>query len=551
MDAKSAGKPNPTPQRAEITYYLPDEVILHLEHAADLPVDQLQKDLEIFFDRMKATLPWVEELEALQAESFLTFRVPGEETALSSVPVLLKERRELNVLLVEIFDQNRKVFKNGRVEISAAGGMPVVLSGVSPNWLAGGAPHGIGVASPGGWPEEANEPQANQKRLKLKGKKEGVINLEDSTGQGSDVQVYILDTAPCLSDLAEAYEKWRKPAEGGHSHGDESPPNELIESLLSPGGRLHVYPASQEDQRRVAGYTSLGHPYPMRDHGLFVAGILHTLAPEASLHLYEVMNPYGVGCASSLMKALSQTLDNINNNTPILENRTHHPPTLVNCSLVLSISEEGHPTEEYPGEFLDPDLREYMNTPYERIFDSLSRAGVVVVAASGNDAQNGERVAARYPAAFKNVIGVGALPPENPPGTIKKAGYSNLAGELTGAGPGDEKEEVDGYATLGGEKGPGKGVLGIFINPIPVYDGHLPSNKGDVRRDRTHYRYNRTGWVRWAGTSFAAPMITGILARSWKAGTTLNLAAAKAILDDLAEPQTTDEGEKVIWLTQE
>jgi hypothetical protein len=44
-------------------------------------------------------------------------------------------------------------------------------------------------------------------------------------------------------------------------------------------------------------------PYRMTDHGLFVAGIIHTIAPQAELHLIEVLNPYGVGDLESITRA--------------------------------------------------------------------------------------------------------------------------------------------------------------------------------------------------------------------------------------------------------
>jgi len=31
----------------------------------------------------------------------------------------------------------------------------------------------------------------------------------------------------------------------------------------------------------------------MADHGLFVAGIIHSIAPQASLHLIRVLNDFG------------------------------------------------------------------------------------------------------------------------------------------------------------------------------------------------------------------------------------------------------------------
>ena len=51
-----------------------------------------------------------------------------------------------------------------------------------------------------------------------------------------------------------------------------------------------------------------------------------------------------------------------------------------------------------------------------------------------------------------------------------------------------------GIGTLGGEEGDGKGVLGLYIGEFP--DGSQNDSK----------------WAWWAGTSFAAPILTGAVA---------------------------------------
>jgi len=54
--------------------------------------------------------------------------------------------------------------------------------------------------------------------------------------------------------------------------------------------------------------------------------------------------------------------------------------------------------------------------------------------------------------------------------------------------------EIRGIATLGGEEGEGKGILGLYIGEFP--DGCR----------------NESKWAWWAGTSFATPILTGTLA---------------------------------------
>jgi subtilisin family serine protease len=51
-----------------------------------------------------------------------------------------------------------------------------------------------------------------------------------------------------------------------------------------------------------------------------------------------------------------------------------------------------------------------------------------------------------------------------------------------------------GIETLGGEEGQGKGLLGLYL-------GEFPSGER-----------NESKWAWWAGTSFAAPILTGAVA---------------------------------------
>ena len=120
----------------------------------------------------------------------------------------------------------------------------------------------------------------------------------------------------------------------------------------------------------------------------------------------------------------------------------------------------------------------------------------ILVAAAGNDSNVDNRSQSRYPAAYPNVTGVGALTRDDNP-----VAYSNLA----------DSPSTIGYATFGGEVAlpastdpatdeppatdPNGGILGVYIG---LLDGQ-PKNP--------------TGWARWAGTSFAAPIISGTLAR--------------------------------------
>jgi subtilisin family serine protease len=150
-----------------------------------------------------------------------------------------------------------------------------------------------------------------------------------------------------------------------------------------------------------------------------------------------------------------------------------------------------------------------------------------MVAAAGNDAQRNRhrnyhgRPSARYPAAFDTVIGVGALPRGASGSGIAAASYSNLA----------DRPQKTGFATLGGEDGVENGVLGLYIGPFP--DG----------------RPNDTKWAWWAGTSFATPIVTGLVAGLLGNGLSGRSADVMAALAGLSANRTAEQ-EMVLDIAQ-
>ena len=120
-------------------------------------------------------------------------------------------------------------------------------------------------------------------------------------------------------------------------------------------------------------------------------------------------------------------------------------------------------------------------------------AGIVVVAAAGNDGSNRPQ----YPAAFDGVVSVAALDDASP------ASFSNWGSWVRACAPG-----VD--------------LQSWFWS----YNG------------RTRERYGADGddfrdWAIWSGTSFAAPVVTGALAQAIETGLTPG-EAVERVIDDAA-----------------
>ena len=357
---------------------------------------------------------------------------------------------------------------------------------VSPDWLTSGASETSGTGGPGGRPVPfRGAADTEEYEFHLPKGIEAICPEKELRGRG--VAVAILDTAPCLHDLVAAYEHWQKvdPRLNRSDH------HRLIQSLLRPDGPLHVHPASYDDLLRMRSVHLDEHEYSMTDHGLFVAGIIHTIAPSAELHLVEVLNPDGVGDLQSIAEGLDWVVQNLSQR-----------PLVVNLSLILNIPlEERHRQDGLL--ITDRKSLERYGQPLEWMCDLLYALQSRVIAAAGNDGEErGNRPQARYPAAFDRIVGVGALPKlDDPPQAAGAASYSNLS----------DNPQIVGITTLGGEATEGvprnervtleaEGVLGLYIGQFPPGpgSGHGPPNINN--------------WAWWCGTSFAAPIISGVTA---------------------------------------
>lgn len=417
------------------------------------------------------------------------------------------------------------------------GEAPVKLEVVSPNWLySGGRVEDPGsTGGPGGRPFPVNDLITSEHKFApLISKFSSSTKFMDlGTGNnqeelGNDVVVAILDTSHKKEDLDRYHNTWK-------SH-------PILNSLLGNSGsngklRLHPDPAVESF---LPNLKIDGHDYDMTDHGLFVAGIINSIAPKAELHLYQVLNKYGLGDLRSLARALDKVLDEFQGKRLV-----------VNLSLTMNMPlEKGHLKAKddlgvgrailkrrpwwlarlvskvfnwlFNKELLCccDSWFERQAHPFEYICDLVYALDSRVIAAAGNEAKNRKRPGALYPAAFDRVLGVGALAKDD--GTVVAASYSNLADKPTNMG----------ITAFGGEPGEKKGILGVFVGPFP--DGID----------------NENGWAWWCGTSFATPVISGstaaVLSRMPQGATTED--AIKVLFD--AQGLTTNKKEDVFTVIQ-
>ena len=382
-------------------------------------------------------------------------------------------------LLALVDDSDRRI-----QEFKAAGPGGVVLRAITPNWLSGGAPYHIGTGGPGAQPVPVEVEASAWWRSESADVAGAPFSFDlppafGDTARGSGVRVAILDTAPAPEDMKAAYDKWQE----GHP---------ILRGLLGskgefPSARLELWADDEGLLDRLRTYDDVfrlrDHEYLMSDHGLFIAGIIHSIAPEAALTLVRVLDDYGVGTLETITRGLRRVYEQWQ--------ADRSRPLIVNMSLTLSIPQKGHkPPRIGPARlFADAGFVTRMGWPLQWTCDILEGEGVLIVAAAGNDAEPGNRPFARLPAAYDSVIGVGALGTDGKP-----AHYSNLA----------DRPSPIGIATFGGNAAsrantlsadPENGMMGAYIGVFP--DGSP----------------NLHGWARWAGTSFAAPAISGVLAR--------------------------------------
>jgi hypothetical protein len=373
------------------------------------------------------------------------------------------------------------------------------------NWLIGNLHHGGATGGPGGRPTQASTPKGGAQVFRIFDGAMQLLPNPPAALPGTNVFVAILDTAPSSAAIANAYHTW--------------PAHQLVQELFSANGRLTIHRASQTTLNDLEHFSPVLHDYMMPDHGTFISGIIYDNAPGATLHLYEVLSRYGVGTFTSIAQGILDVLNNPNIGRPLI----------INCSFMFCL-----PGGDY-GPNLEADLGVDISTSIKAmrtVFEDIVDPDITVVASAGNDSSGQtQRVPARYPAAFNNVIGVGALRKGNSQNTTSiniPASYSNIADNPPG----------NGFVTLGGEPGTGQGIRGMYISSFPGLFG-----------------INQTGWAWWSGTSFATAIISGFLAARWSGplqGQVLNFAAARAELNNHVQPNQfrTADGESVIHVEQ-
>ena len=482
-------------------YFVADEVVFEITHPTGTPPAAIRNALQGFLNpkgndsqqasvgnTQRANRNWRKRLQSptlLTDSRIITFpSLNDQSVSLVPIPLVPFSLNRLNGHRKRDLRPNDVIsVLNGAYaelqNIPREVGTDIRLISFSPNWLTSDLHHGAATGGPGSWPLSVTHPGLNQQMIHL-------VQGPSAATSGKKVKVAVLDTAPVSAE-------------------DETRIRALIPTL-APVSYENISPGNSQSLNGLRPYTPPSEHIQMPDHGTFVASIIHSAAQNAAtIHLYEVLNNYGVGTFTIVAQGLDKAIKDLDDGST---------PFIINCSFMFRVP---------PGEDLLADL----DVPISNLIGSIrnvfetktqTKPYITIVAAAGNDNDGSlpKRPEACYPAAFKNVVSVGALPSENyPPDPqnaqrYKVASYSNSSYSQH-----EGKLPDEGYMTYGGEldNPPGamsgdpissNGVLGVYLGPIAKRG---PSGTIVISSPK-----NPTEWARWAGTSFAAPIITGLLA---------------------------------------
>lgn len=219
-----------------------------------------------------------------------------------------------------------------------------------------------------------------------------------------------------------------------------------------------------------------------RDHGLFVASLAHVVAPNSEIHLYRVLNDSNKGYLEPLIANICQAVNEFADKN----RQMGMPEENILCGLVLNFSMGIYVDEAARQEALDgtKPFNELVPALYCLLKRIYERGGIIVAAVGNDSAQQSVPKPAHVPALYPFVIGVEA-------GSMagRRSCFSNRGDVRAPGGDNLNGCTVEPYESLSYEQRKETSVIGFVKEISPV----------------TRYAF-------WRGTSFAAPMVSGLAA---------------------------------------
>ena len=380
-------------------------------------------------------------------------------------------------------------------------GEPIQITIAAPTWLTGGTP-GIGQGCPLTPPIPVTDSCSNW-HIDLPDL--FPADLQEKTGDG--VTVFILDSFPERGAIARA----------ARVAGNE---NALLKEVDETATFDYSFMSGVQDAQEIGATsgTSVGkdvygrrYPIQLADHGLFIAGIVHDVAPKARIECIRVLDDLCVGD----VQVIANALWSIYYRKALRTGDLYKKPVVVNLSLVIPTDEEANSKGVNTALGGSNNVWSSLKQPLR----SLSDLGVIIVASAGNEADlrempvNGHRPDTLYPAKFGNA-------PDSMEGVIP-------------VGAVDGKGQATSYSCYPGPRG-----IAVYGGEVPDVQPPSPPNPTsnhpvvtttDALRgiyssadypplslDSPALYYaapNDRAWAYWVGTSFATPIISALVAR--------------------------------------
>ena len=309
------------------------------------------------------------------------------------------------------------------------------------------------------------------------------LDPDDAAG----VMVAVLDTAPHPESLRsvatrpELRRNWLL--------------QRLAANLRSQNGSFEIeydrYPVSEEI---CTGRDINGDPlyYSMPDHGLFVAGLIRDIAPQARIRVIRILNDFGGSDLYNLFAALADLEQELASGAI--------RRLVINLSLTIMPDLRRLPyiwfdDRDWPSRQLAGAMRAlvHIEEGLRLLFESLYTQGALIVAAAGNDSllanQQGQRPRPpRAPARYESTLAVTSVNSRFEPSPFANAanippldaGVATFGGDAHGATDANRLPDA---------------VRGIYISPT------FPGGEQNI-----------SGWADWCGSSFATAIISALAA---------------------------------------
>lgn len=465
--------------------------------------------------------PWIT-LAGRQSQTRLLFYVVGPSQVRVSDRALAVHQRRIRDMVNLINWQGPITLDNELRRVVAC----------TPNWMVGAAhttsspgtapeavqPDDPAVTGPGGFRFQFVDERlvkaavTNPTLTPLVERQQQLAKLVDGlrerrTQRRSAVAVAVLDTCPTRAGVAAAATRY--PTNLQLKDVVDHPSQVVIEAApsLQVGDLAHVgavLPNWRDLLPKLQQKTLVSNE---ADHGLFVAGIIRDIAPQADVHLIRALDDDGTGDLLALATILRQLPD-------IYLTQQGYQRLVVNLSLTVDIPAPALFLQEWlPQTATSPTtlarrwpelcgLVDRSQLSLRRIIDWLTDRDVAVVAAAGNDADGVPlRPAPAPPAVYEDVLSVAAVTRRTRPSRYSNRGDQIVFGNGVAIFGGDGQAGPDGVPRIppAGADRWRDAVAGLFSNR-------------DLPLAPPGARPNATGWVWWSGTSFASPVVAAIVA---------------------------------------